>query len=135
MPVTHWAGCWGCRLRTTRSRQPPTHTFQGDRALGGCGCTHWPPTPSGFRASSSCRPRFQTSTVSQLVNPGLRYLKALFHSALTLRGLPAGVEWLVFEGDSSQRETENKHPRVAFIYLFIYQEPCVSRGGLLGCSL
>lgn len=103
--------------------------------LGAVAAPTGPPHPAALGLPPHAGQDSKRQPVSQLVNPGLRYLKALFHSALTLRGLPAGVEWLVFEGDSSQRETENKHPRVAFIYLFIYQEPCVSRGGLLGCSL
>lgn len=94
-----------------------------------------PPHPAALGLPPHAGQDSKRQPVSQLVNPGLRYLKALFHSAPVLRGLPAGVEGLVFEGDSSQRETQNKHPRVAFIYLFIYQELCVSRGGLLGCSL
>lgn len=60
------------------------------------------------------------------MSPGLRYLKAVFHFAPETEGSSSWEpKGFVFEAESSERETQNKRLRVAFIYLFIYQEMCV----------
>ena len=51
------------------------------------------------------------------MNPGLRYLKALFHSAPAPRGLPAGAEGLILEADSTERK---RKINIQGLHLFIY---------------
>lgn len=71
-------------------------------------------------------------TRDALVNPGLRYLRAVFHSAPETKGSSSWERRGLSEAESSERETRNKRLRVAFIYLFIYQEVRVSGEGLPG---
>lgn len=86
------------------------------------------PKPSDFRVHPHAGQDFKCSPGTELVNPGLRYLKALLHPDPRQRGLPVGVKVFVLEADSSEGEAQNKSLRVAVIYLFIYQDMCLGRG-------
>lgn len=67
---------------------------------------------------------FKCSPGTELVSPGLRYLKAVFHPDPAPRGLLVGNEG-VLEADLSEGRTQMSE---GCVYLFIYLSVCMCFG-------
>lgn len=85
--------------------------------------------PRAVRASSPCRPRLQMLASSRAREPRSKVFRSRVSFCPGHQGVfQLGAKGFVFEAESSERETQNKRLRVAFIYLFIYQGMCVLWG-------